>query len=168
MKRANQLQPLSRQHHLGLNIARHAKECPDDHAAITKHWSALTAYLSDMHEHFHIEDTLIANALLPYKETQLEVASVLDTLEKQHQSLYEFMAKIKTSIRTKDSKDSKDSKDNEVTVVKVKELGTLLYDHIRFEERELFPIVERYLTEEELDAIYAASPDSIKRMDEER
>lgn len=159
MKRANQLQPLSRQHHLGLNIARHAKECPDDHAAITKHWSSLTSYLSDMHEHFHIEDTLIANALLPYKETQSEVASVLETLEKQHKSLYEFMAKIKTST---------ESKDNEVTVVEVKQLGTLLYDHIRFEERELFPIVERYLTKEELDAIYAASPDSIKRMDEER
>ncbi|WP_201575355.1 hemerythrin domain-containing protein [Psychrobacter sp. H8-1] len=165
MKRANQLQPLSRQHHLGLNIARHAKECPDDHAAITKHWSALTAYLSDMHEHFQIEDTLIANALLPYKETQSEVASVLETLEKQHKSLYEFMAKVKIST---ESKDSKNSKANEVTVVEVKELGTLLYDHIRFEERELFPIVERYLTEEELDAIYAASPDSIKRMDEER
>ncbi|WP_201594569.1 hemerythrin domain-containing protein [Psychrobacter fulvigenes] len=162
MKRANQLQPLSRQHHLGLNIARHAKECPDDHTAITKHWSSLTAYLSDMHEHFHIEDTLIANALLPYKETQSEIASVLETLEKQHKSLYEFMAKIKTSTAAKDSKNS------EVTVVEVKELGTLLYDHIRFEERELFPIVERYLTEEELDAIYAASPDSIKRMDEER
>lgn len=159
MKRANQLQPLSRQHHLGLNIARHAKECPDDHTAITKHWSALTAYLSDMHEHFHIEDTLIANALLPYKETQSEVASVLETLEKQHKSLYEFMAKIKTST---------ESKDNEVTVVEVKQLGTLLYDHIRFEERELFPIVERYLTKEELDAIYAASPDSIKRLNEER
>lgn len=159
MKRANQLQPLSRQHHLGLNIARHAKECPDDHAAITKHWSSLTSYLSDMHEHFHIEDTLIANALLPYKETQSEVASVLETLEKQHKSLYEFMAKIKTST---------ESKDNEVTVVEVKQLGTLLYDHIRFEERELFPIVERYLTKEELDAIYAASPDSIKRLNEER
>lgn len=159
MKRANQLQPLSRQHHLGLNIARHAKECPDDHTAITKHWSSLTAYLSDMHEHFHIEDTLIANALLPYKETQSEVASVLETLEKQHKSLYEFMAKIKTST---------ESKDNEVTVVEVKQLGTLLYDHIRFEERELFPIVERYLTKEELDAIYAASPDSIKRLNEER
>lgn len=162
MKRANQLQPLSRQHHLGLNIARHAKECPNDNAAITKHWSTLTAYLSDMHEHFHIEDTLIANALFPYKETQSEVASVLDTLEKQHKSLYEFMANAKAST------EAKDSKNIEVTVVEVKELGTLLYDHIRFEERELFPIVERYLTEEELDAIYAASPDSIKRMDEER
>ncbi len=159
MKRANQLQPLSRQHHLGLNIARHAKECADDHATIAKHWYALTSYLSDMHEHFHIEDTLIANALLPYKETQLEVASVLDTLEKQHKSLYEFMANVQTV---------KGATDDKVTVVEVKQLGTLLYDHIRFEERELFPIVERYLTEEELDAIYDASPASIKRMDEQR
>jgi hypothetical protein len=30
MKRANQLQPLSRQHHLGLHIGRHAKECADN------------------------------------------------------------------------------------------------------------------------------------------
>lgn len=159
MKRAHQLQPLSRQHHLGLNIARHAKECADNPAAITEHWGALSKYLNDMREHFHIEDTLIANALRPYKETQPEVASVLETLDKQHQSLYECVAKTNTSTASKDDK---------VTVTDVQHLGSLLYDHIRFEERELFPIVERYLTAEELDAIYAASPDSIKRMDEGR
>ena len=36
MKRAAQLQPLSRQHHLGLNISRHAKECSDNPEDISK------------------------------------------------------------------------------------------------------------------------------------
>ena len=53
-------------------------------------------------------------------------------------------------------------------MAQVHELGTLLYDHIRFEERELYPTVEKYLTEAELDAVYEASPDSIKRPDEGR
>ncbi len=39
MKRANQLQPLSRQHHLGLNLSRHAKECADESEEIAKHLS---------------------------------------------------------------------------------------------------------------------------------
>ncbi len=43
-----------------------------------------------------------------------------------------------------------------------------IYDHVRFEERELFPVAEKYLTESELDAIYAASPDDIKHLDELR
>jgi len=30
-------------------------------------------------------------------------------------------------------------------------LATILHDHIRFEERELFPYIEKKLTEKELD-----------------
>ena len=53
-------------------------------------------------------------------------------------------------------------------MAQAQEVGTLLYDHIRFEERELYPTVEKYLTEAELDAVYEASSDSIKRPDEGR
>ena len=66
MKRTKQLQPLSRQHHLGLNISHHAKECGDNPQEITKHWQILTSYLADMYEHFRIEDNLIVNALMRY------------------------------------------------------------------------------------------------------
>ena len=48
MKRAAQLQPLSRQHHLGLNISRHAKECSDNPEDISKHWHKLTSYIDDL------------------------------------------------------------------------------------------------------------------------
>ena len=156
MKRANQLQPLSRQHHLGLNLSRHAKECADESEEIAKHWHNLTSYINDMQYHFQIEDNLIANALEPYRATQPDVASVIETLDGQHKQLHQL-------INTVGKPDGQD-----VTVTQVKELGTLLYDHIRFEERELYPTVEKYLTEAELDAVYEASPDSIKRPDESR
>lgn len=156
MKRANQLQPLSRQHHLGLNLSRHAKECTDEPVEIAKHWHHLTAYIKDMQAHFKIEDTLIAHALEPYRASHTKVASVLDTLDAQHKQLYKLMDETERSQK---------SINIEITTAQVQALGTLLYDHIRFEERELYPTVEKYLTEAELNAIYEASPDSIKRPD---
>ena len=159
MKRAAQLQPLSRQHHLGLNLSRHAKECADGPNAIAEHWLNITSYINEMQQHFQIEDNLMAHALQPHSSSNPEVASVLNTLDAQHKSLHALMAEVQ---------DLPHSQSNHVTVGQVKKLATLLYDHIRFEERELFPIVERYLTTEELEAIYDASPDSIKRSDENR
>ena len=159
MKRAAQLQPLSRQHHLGLNLSRHAKECADEPNAIAEHWLNITSYINEMQQHFQIEDNLIAHALQPYSSSKPEVAAVINTLDAQHKSLHALMAEVQ---------DLPHSQSNHVTIGQVKELATLLYDHIRFEERELFPIVERYLTTEELEAIYDASPDSIKRSDENR
>lgn len=159
MKRAAQLQPLSRQHHLGLNLSRHAKECIDEPKEINKHWLNLTSYLNDMQHHFQIEDNLIANALQPYYNAQPEVASALRTLDEQHKSLHTFMSEVEEGAQ---------SQSDLVTAEQVRKLGALLYDHIRFEERELFPLAERYLTKEELDAIYDASPNEIKRLDENR
>lgn len=159
MKRAAQLQPLARQHHLGLNLSRHAKECPDEPDAIAKHWLNITSYINEMQSHFQIETNLIAPALQPYRRDKLEVASVLNTFEAQHKSLEALIAEIQASPKFQSV---------HVTVGQIKELATLLYDHIRFKERELFPIVERYLTTEQLDVIYDASPDSTKRSDENR
>ena len=159
MKRANQLQPLSRQHHLGLNLSRHAKECPDEPAEIAKHWYYLMAYIKDMQAHFKIEDTLIAHALEPYRTSHTEVALMLDTLDAQHKQLYKLMDETEHSQKFIN---------REITAAQVQALGTLLYDLIRFEERELYPAVEKHLTEAELNAIYEASSDSIKRPDELR
>ncbi|TXD97572.1 hemerythrin domain-containing protein [Psychrobacter frigidicola] len=164
MKRANQLQPLSRQHHLGLNLSHHAKACIDDPKEITKHWQILSSYLHDMQYHFRVEDNLIVKALLPYQSTQPEVASVLDTLEKQHKLLNEATGNVQMPKEIGTNHNSV----IEVTVTQVRQLANILYDHVRFEERELFPIVEKYLTKDELDAIYKASPDKIKHLDEQR
>ena len=61
-----------------------------------------------------------------------------------------------------------DANSSAITVSQIKEFANLIYDHVRFEERELFPMVEQYLTEDELNAIYEASPDNIKHLDEQR
>ena len=159
MKRAKQLQPLSRQHHLGLNLGYHAKECADNPQEIAKHWHALSDYMNDMRHHFKIEDNLIVEALLPHQSNDPQVASVLQAMEQQHQLLHQLMASIQTTKHTKG---------NAITVNQVRELAQQIYDHVRFEERELFPMVEKYLTENELNGIYDASPDNIKHLDEQR
>ena len=97
MKRANQLQPLSRQHHLGLNLSRHAKESLDEPEEIAKHWDNLTSYINDMAYHFQIEDNLIANALEPYRTTKSDVASVLETLDGQHKQLHQLINTVEQS-----------------------------------------------------------------------
>lgn len=169
MKRANQLQPLSRQHHLGLNISRHAKECLDDPTEISKHWHLLSSYLHDMRHHFQLEDHLIVDALLPYQPNQPEVAAALATLDSQHKLLHELTAAVQTPEESKTNAVPVNKVNaKEITVTQVRQLANALYDHVRFEERELFPIVEKYLTEDELDAIYKASPDDIKHLDEQR
>lgn len=156
MKRAKQLQPLSRQHHLGLNLSRHAKECADEPNEINEHWQKLTSYIKDMSSHFQLEDNLIATALQPYQDSTPEVAKALTTLNEQHLLLHKLMDETQNTQHQK------------ITANQVRELGSLLYEHIRFEERELFPLAENYLTEDELDAIYEASSDEVKRLDENR
>ena len=159
MKRAKQLQPLSRQHHLGLHVGRHGKECADNPQQIAEHWQALSSYMDDMHDHFELEDDLIVDGLQPYRSAEPEVAAVLDKLAEQHTELRQLTADIAATLETASSLPN---------VVQVRALAGLLYDHVRFEERELFPVTEKYLSESELDAIYKASPDDIKHLDEQR
>lgn len=156
MKRAKQLQPLSREHHLGLNLSRHAKDCADTPNEIKAHWQKLTAYIDDMRHHFQIEDNLIAMALQPYKDSVPKVAAALATLSEQHILLHKQMEQTQKA------------EGQPITANQVRELGSLLYEHIRFEERELFPLAETYLSQSELDAIYEASSEKVKRLDENR
>lgn len=111
MKRAAQLQPLSRQHHLGLNLSRHAKECADEPNAIAEHWLNITSYINEMQQHFQIEDNLMAHALQPHSSSKPEVAAVLNTLDAQHKSLHALMAEVQ---------DLPQSQSNHVTVGQVK------------------------------------------------
>lgn len=151
MKRADQLQPLSREHHLGLVLSRHAKECANDVEEIAKHWTKLTDYINqNMTNHFKVEDDLLLAKLQPYQENHPQVAEVIEKIAEQHQKLYQL------------------ADSPSLSAVRVQQLGTALYDHIRFEERELFPLAQQLLSEQELDAIYAASAENVKRKDEHR
>ncbi|PNK60079.1 hemerythrin domain-containing protein [Psychrobacter sp. FDAARGOS_221] len=151
MKRIEQLQPLSREHHLGLVISNHAKQCANDVEQIAKHWTALTDYINhNMDNHFKVEDDLILTTLAQYQQQHPKVAEVMQKLTEQHSQLYQLV--------TLDS----------LSAAQVRELGTALYDHIRFEERELFPLVEQLFSEQQLQAVYEASSSNAKRIDENR
>ncbi|WP_019673226.1 hypothetical protein [Psychrobacter lutiphocae] len=145
MERAKQLQPLSREHHLGLVIATHAKRCANDVEDIAKHWMALTEYINDnMSNHFKVEDDLLLVMLARYKDSYPKVAKVLDIIASQHKKLYKIIHLPSLSAN------------------QIRELGKTLYEHIRFEERELFPLAQELLSKQELDAIYEASSDNVK------
>lgn len=151
MKRAEQLQPLSREHHLGLVISRNVKDCPSDLEVVSKHWAQLTHYINqNMKTHFKVEDNLLLAKLAKYKQTHPKVANVLEVIAQQHQKLYKIIHLPSLSAN------------------QIRELGKTLYDHIRFEERELFPLAQELLSEQELDAIYEASAENAKREDENR
>jgi len=151
MKRTNQLQPLSREHHLGLVLSRRAKVCANNVEDIAKHWTALTDYINqNMTNHFKVEDDLILAKLEGYRASHPQVAQVIDKIAEQHQKLYQLIGLPSLSA------------------AQVQELANALYDHIRFEERELFPLAQHVLSEQELDAIYDASSKNVKREKENR
>ena len=159
MKRAKQLQPLSRQHHLGLSLSTKAKKCSNDLEQINQHWKALSHYIKqDMASHFKLEDDLIVSALLPYQSHNMAVKNTLQTLATQHQQLHQLIIQGE-KLQQQNQQPSQQQ---------VIELATALYEHIRFEERQFFPLAQSLLSSQQLEEIYNASDDKVKRVDEHR
>ena len=149
MKRHPYLQPLSRQHHLGLVIAAKAKSCMDNPDDIDRHWTALKDYLTtQIPTHFDIEKTKIADAIFAKSDNTTQVLA--DTMLAEH----EYIESLLTI--------------NNPTSDDVKKLANALYDHIRFEEREVFVVAQEVLSDTELLAIYEASDESVKRPHQKR
>lgn len=142
MKRHPALQPLSRQHHLGLVIANKAKSATDDDKLT--HHQALVEYLTTaIPTHFEIERTRLADVILTKLSDDRAVKLAKQMLD-EHEYIESLLANTDPSVDD------------------VKELANALYDHIRFEERELFPIAETVLSDDELFAIYEASDENVK------
>ena len=142
MKRHPALQPLSRQHHLGLVIANKGKSATDDDKLI--HHQALVEYLTVASPtHCEIARIRLAEVLFAKLSDDKAVK-----LAKQMLDEHEYIESL--LVNTDPSVDD------------VKELANALYDHIRFEERELFPIAETVLSDDELFAIYEASDENVK------
>ena len=149
MKRHPHLQPLSRQHHLGLVIATKAKSCMDNLSDISTHWTALKDYLTtQIPTHFDIEKTKIAEVIFAKSDNTAQ--ALADTMLAQH----EYIESLLTI--------------NNPTSDDVKKLANALYDHIRFEEREVFAAAQEVLSDTELLAIYEASDESAKRPNQKR
>ncbi len=124
MKRAEALRPLSREHLGALLAAKRLREAADLSQATP---AFLDFWKSDGQRHFRIEEEVLLPGWARHAEGDRPgVARMLD----------EHLAIRREALRLAAG---------EASLEEARELGRLLDDHVRFEERQLFPLVEAAL-----------------------
>lgn len=130
MKRSQELSSLSREHHQALGAALKLRRATLDDAE-----AALAAFASFWREHgaghFETEERVLLGFL---------TAAEADRLLTEHDAI---------RARVDELAGPSGARRLETT----RELGEILHDHVRFEERVLFPALERRLTPAQLDAL---------------
>jgi len=139
VKRAEALRPLSREHMEALLVAKSLREA-DEVAPASR--SFLEFWERDGQVHFRVEEEVLLPAWARHAEVDRPaIARMLD----DHLTIRREALRLATG---------------EAELAQVHELGRCLNDHVRFEERELFPAIEAALdpgqTEELAAAIAAA------------
>jgi hypothetical protein len=133
MKRSAALAPLSRDHHHALDAAlRLRRATPADTGAAVEHFLAF--WNADGARHFRIEERHVLGALGPEDR---EWRSAVDRVERDHADIRAMAAAIAAGPR-------------EGQTELARRLGGRLRDHVRFEEQQLFRLLEARLPDEEL------------------
>jgi len=142
MKRAEQLQKLSREHHGSLVMAKKItkvvetgsdQELADAIVLVTQY------YDDELEEHFqHEEHTIFAPIFKEFTE-HVEMAK---PLLKEHGYLRMLIPKITPETARQD----------------LAEFAVILERHTRVEERDLFPIIESLFSDEQMDAVLNFTP----------
>jgi hemerythrin-like domain-containing protein len=137
MKRHPVLIPLSKEHHDGLILAQLLKSDVKDYKNMPsspdeKALFARQRYENNIAQHFAKEEQMLSE-LAHHKELLQLTNRVID----EHKRLSAMFEDLNT----------------ETTVDALNELGHLLYNHIRMEERILFPAIEQTCSEEEFNRI---------------
>jgi hemerythrin-like domain-containing protein len=151
MKRKEQLAPLSREHHQSLVLA---KKCIDisrsnDMALITAQCKQIVQNFDEIWEsHFMVEEQTLFTLAASYSK---QLQCLCDDLAKQHQLLREMKQQMQqgnyNSLET---------------------FGIIPKTHTRTEERELFPQIERFFNQDDLNEVLRASKENNdKRTQEE-
>ena len=135
MKRAEALQPLSRDHLVALLTAKALREADDADEARR---SFLEFWRAHGSRHFRVEEEV----LLPWWARYAEVdrGGVGRMLE-------EHLEIRRRALRLQEGQG---------TLEELHNLGELLHDHVRFEERRLFPLIEDSLDAEQLARLVPA------------
>ena len=126
MKRHQALQDLSREHHTALQLALKAKRAAvsGDRTLIeTTAAACLSAYSAELDPHFVVEETVLLPLLLGAGE-----GALVGQVEYDHRALRDLCAQLQQP--------------DAATLLRFAECLTA---HVRFEERELFGVVERLL-----------------------
>lgn len=136
MKRHAALVELSRDHQHALSVARVLRQA--DRASSRQAAAAFEAFwLAEARAHFRLEEEVLLPAYALYGDAD-------------HPWVVQVLVDH-TLIRAAAKRVARGN----VSVARLHMLGQRLADHVRLEERELFPLIETTLTEEELDRLAA-------------
>lgn len=137
MKRHDSLAPLSREHHGALLLAQLLKKDTPAYKGLPTLLSdkaayALNMFHSNLFQHFKQEEAMLEKI----KNVHTDIDQLSEEILAEHVKLTAgFLALDKSGINTE-----------ELDI-----LGHALDEHIRKEERVLFPMIQEYCTEEELN-----------------
>jgi quercetin dioxygenase-like cupin family protein len=145
MKRHPALIPLSHDHHRALVEARRlrrAADAPESGAVAT---AFLRFFADETVPHFRQEEELLFPGVLDFEEArELLVQALLE-----HQRLHALTARLQQLVDTGGEVDET-----------MRELGDVLEAHVRLEERQLFPLIERLV--EDLPKLQAPRRDEVE------
>ncbi|HET7053852.1 MAG TPA: hemerythrin domain-containing protein [Solirubrobacterales bacterium] len=135
MKRAEALRPLSRDHLKSLLAAKRLRDATD--AAEAGH-DFLDFWVREGKHHFRVEEeVLLPGWALHCPVDRVAVARMLE----EHLAIRRVALRVAAKA---------------ASLEELQDLGRLLDDHVRFEERELFPMVEEALAPEDLGRLAEA------------
>ena len=134
-KRAEALQPLSRDHLRALLTAKALREAEDEEEARVKF---LEFWHGDGAHHFRVEEEVLLPWWARYAEVDREGVS----------RMLEEHLEIRRQALRLDA--------GEGSLEELRQLGNVLHDHVRFEERQLFPAIEDSLDAEQLARLVPA------------
>jgi iron-sulfur cluster repair protein YtfE (RIC family) len=131
LKRHPALVPLSHDHHQGLMVAQRLKRGDTAYRSATSIRESMhLLWTEELEQHFRQEEEVLF--IVPdYPE---EVRMMIDRALEDHRRMRELIERCT----------------DEEAGEKGREMGLLLEAHIRFEERELFPMIQEVLGEEKL------------------
>ena len=148
MKRHTALIPLSHDHHHALVAARRLRRGADSAEPAKEAAAFLSFFATETVPHFREEEELLFPHVVNREEArELIIAALLD-----HQRLHAFAAQLSAVLRS-----------GRADPVVMHALAELLEAHVRREEQELFPLIERLLTGEALDGLELRENDAIGR-----
>jgi iron-sulfur cluster repair protein YtfE (RIC family) len=131
VKRSAELAVLSREHHIALELALRLKRAAADQVDLLAR-DASDFWRRESSEHFRLEEDFLLPSLARHAAAD---DPDIERVRSEHDELRRRFAELDGGGRD---------------VPALRELGRLLGDHVRFEERVLFPRVESALDPDEL------------------
>jgi len=128
MKRHPALIPLSHDHHHALVEARRLRRAADTPESAKAATAFLRFFAGETTRHFREEEELLFPSVVEFEEARERLVQAL----LEHQRLRASAARLQQLVDTGGKLDET-----------MRELGGLLEAHVRLEEREVFPLIER-------------------------